>query len=173
MHSIHHIPLLGKHQKARRLRQMKMRAHHMSTISFWTMHPQMEFLHLQIMSRARYMAHNSEQGNDLHESLIDFVHPSSTVLCMSRPPPSVNASLNLWGRLCADDSPYRRSGYVHSQLYLPQLACSLLYYFIFCSTTVIQFGTTPLTGALIALSFSDAALADSIFMSFFVQRWEV
>ena len=27
------------------------------------------------------MAHNSEQGNDLHESLIDFVHPSSTVLC--------------------------------------------------------------------------------------------
>lgn len=62
---------------------------------------------------------------------------------ISRPPPSVNASLNLWGRLCADDSPYR-------------------------STTVIQFGTTPLTGALIAQSFSDAALADSIFMSFFV-----
>ena len=87
---------------------------------------------------------------------------------ISRPPPSVNASLNLWGRLCADDSPYRRSGYVHSQLFLPQLACYLLYYFIFCSTTVIQFGTTPLTGALIALSFSDAALADSIFMSFFV-----
>ncbi|XP_039805029.1 uncharacterized protein LOC120669324 [Panicum virgatum] len=61
---------------------------------------------------------------------------------MSRPPPSVNASLNLWGCLCADDSPYR-------------------------STTVIQFGTTPLTGALIAQSFSDAALADSIFMPCF------
>jgi hypothetical protein len=36
------------------------------------------------------MGHNSEQGNDLHESLIDFVHPSSTVLCLALHPVSTH-----------------------------------------------------------------------------------
>ncbi|KAF8699462.1 hypothetical protein HU200_034686 [Digitaria exilis] len=63
---------------------------------------------------------------------------------MIRPPPIVDASLNLFARLCADDSIYR-------------------------STTVMQFGTTHLTGAFIAKSFADDALPDSVFMSCFVK----
>nr|CAB3455168.1 unnamed protein product [Digitaria exilis] len=63
---------------------------------------------------------------------------------MIRPPPIVDASLNLFARLCADDSIYR-------------------------STTVMQFGTTHLTGSFIAKSFADDALPDSVFMSCFVK----
>ncbi|CAL4892648.1 unnamed protein product [Urochloa decumbens] len=64
---------------------------------------------------------------------------------MSRPPPNVESTLNLLEFLCADNSPLR-------------------------SSPVIQFGTTPLSGAIVAQSFADSSLSvDPIFMNGFVK----
>lgn len=41
---------------------------------------------------------------------------------MTRPPPSVDATLSLFARLCADDSMYRRLGHAQSSA-LPFTAC--------------------------------------------------
>ncbi|CAO2038600.1 unnamed protein product [Urochloa humidicola] len=64
---------------------------------------------------------------------------------MSRPPPNSEASLNLLAYICDENSPLR-------------------------STPVIQFGITPLSGAIVAQSFADSALVvDPIFMNGFVK----
>ncbi|CAN6209191.1 unnamed protein product [Urochloa humidicola] len=64
---------------------------------------------------------------------------------MSRPPPNVESTLSLLAYLCDQNSPLR-------------------------SSPVIQFGTTPLSGAIVAESFADSSLAvDPIFMNGFVK----
>ncbi|CAL4982194.1 unnamed protein product [Urochloa decumbens] len=64
---------------------------------------------------------------------------------MSRPPPNADVTLNLLAYMCDENSILR-------------------------STPVIQFGTTPLSGAIVAQSFADSALVvDPIFMNGFVK----
>ncbi|CAN6372034.1 unnamed protein product, partial [Urochloa humidicola] len=83
-------------------------------------------------------------GKRLIRKLARFCSPFKYGV-MSRPPPTVEPTLNLLAYLYAENSPFR-------------------------SSPVIQFGTSPLSGAIVAQSFADSSLAvDPIFMNGFVK----